>query len=245
MIRFTAIAVCVLFTLSATGQQRRYTVVLNDGSRIRGAIVADSADYLDLKILTPQVLRIGKSQVSSLEKLRYPIKNNLKSTGYYIRFSTSLLTGQSEEINRKNASIHLSNGYQFSNGLAVGIGSGIEELDLVLVPLYADIRYTPLSTGVSPYAWLRAGYSFATGDQGATVVEYSSLKRNSEGGFLFGTGAGISMFTWRKTAITLGIGYRYQRVIFRENLYWWGGNTIRETITHFNRLELQFGFTFM
>ncbi len=53
------------------------------------------------------------------------------------------------------------------------------------------------------------------------------------------------MFTWRKTAITLGIGYRYQRVIFRENLYWWGGNTIRETITHFNRLELQFGFTFM
>jgi hypothetical protein len=245
MLRIIAIAACVLFTLSATGQQRRYTVVLNDGSRIRGTIVADSADYLDIKVLTPQILRIGRSQVSSLETLKYPLRKNLKTSGYYIRFSADLLAGRSESINRKNAGFNLSNGYQFSNGLAVGLGSGLEELDIVLVPLYGEARYTPLNTGVSPYAWLRAGYSFATGDQGATVVEYSSLERNSEGGFLFGTGAGISMFTWRKTAISIGIGYRYQKVIFREDLYWWGGGSVRETVTHFNRLELQFGFTFM
>ena len=245
MPRLTAIAVCVLLTLAATGQQRRYTVVLYDGSRIRGTIVADSADYLDLKILTPQILRIDRSQVSSLERLKYPVKNNQKTSGYYIRFSTSLLTGRSENLNRQDISINLSNGYQFSNGLAIGAGSGIEELELVLVPLYAEMRYTPLNSGVSPYAWLRAGYSFATSDQAVTVVEYSTLKRNSEGGFLFGAGAGISMFTWRKTAISIGLGYRYQKVIFREDLYWWGGNTIRETVTHFNRLELQLGFTFM
>ncbi len=245
MPRLTAIAACVLLTLAATGQQRRYTVVLYDGSRIRGTIVADSADYLDLKILTPQILRIDRSQVSSLERLKYPVKNNQKTSGYYIRFSTSLLTGRSENLNRKDISINLSNGYQFSNGLAIGAGSGMEELELVLVPLYAEMRYTPLNSGVSPYVWLRAGYSFATSDQAVTVVEYSKLKRNSEGGFLFGTGAGISMFTWRKTAISIGLGYRYQKVIFREDLYWWGGNTIRETVTHFNRLELQLGFTFM
>lgn len=245
MIRFTAIAVCVLFTLSATGQQRRYTVVLNDGSRIRGAIVADSADYLDLKVMTPQVLRIGRSQVASVETVKYPVKRNHKTSGYYIRFSTSLLNGRSEDLIRKDISLNLSNGYQFSNGLAVGVGSGMEELELVLVPLYAEMRYTPLNTGVSPFAWIKAGYSFATSDQAVTIVEYSSLDRESEGGFLFSAGAGLSMFTWKRTAISMGIGYRYQKVIFREDLYWWGGNSIRETVTHFNRLELQFGFTFM
>ena len=64
MYRLSAIAVCVLLTLSATGQHRKYTVVLNDGSRISGTIVGDSAEYLDLKIMSPQVIRIGRSQVS-------------------------------------------------------------------------------------------------------------------------------------------------------------------------------------
>jgi len=34
MIRIIAVAVSVLLTLAATGQQRKSTVVLNDGSRI-------------------------------------------------------------------------------------------------------------------------------------------------------------------------------------------------------------------
>jgi len=74
MFRLTAVAVCVLITLSATGQQKKYNVVLNDGSRISGTIIADSAGFLDIKITTPQVIRIGKSQVSSVEKLAFPLE---------------------------------------------------------------------------------------------------------------------------------------------------------------------------
>lgn len=245
MIRTIAVAVCVMLTLSATGQNRKYTVTLNDGSRMSGTIVSDSAGYLDLRIISPQVIRIGKSQVSSVEALKYPVKKSLKTSGYYVRFSSGFLYGKNESGNQSSLSFHLSNGYQFKNGIAIGIGSGMEELGVVIVPLYGDLRYTPLNSALSPYAWLKTGYGFATSDQSTTYVDYSLQDSEYEGGFLFSTGAGISMFTWKRTAINLGIGYRYQRVSFSQDIYWWGGNSVRETVTHYNRLEFHLGFVFM
>ncbi len=245
MFRFSAVAVCVLLTLTATGQQRKYNVLLNDGSRISGTIVGDSAGYLDIKVTTPQIIRIGKSQVSSLETLAYPVKGNLKTEGYYIRFSTGILTGKNENGNISSFSFHLANGYQFKNGVGIGVGSGIEELGVVIIPLYADLNYTPLNSRISPYAWIKTGYSFATSDQAEYYDFYGSAGSKSEGGFLFNTGAGISMFTWSRTAINIGIGYRYQKVTISHDQYWWGsGTSVRESVTHYNRLELQLGFIF-
>jgi hypothetical protein len=245
MIKTIAVAICVLLTLSATGQNRKYAVVLNDGSRITGTIVGDSAGYLDLRITSPQVIRIGKSQVSSLEALKYPVKKSLKTSGYFVRFSPGFLYGKNESGNQSSLSFHLSNGYQFKNGIAIGIGSGMEELGVVLVPLYADLRYTPLSSALSPYAWLKTGYGFATSDQAEPDMDYSYTGSKYEGGLLFSTGAGISMFTWKRTAVNIGVGYRYQKVTYSQDLYWWGGSSVRETVTHYNRLEFHLGFVFM
>ena len=245
MLRFTATAVCVLLTLCATGQLRKYTVVLNDGSRIPGTIVGDTAGYLDIKVLSPRVIRVSKSHVSSVEPLKYPVKKSLKTSGYYIRLSTGFLSGKNESGNQSSLSFNLSNGYQFSNGIALGIGSGMEELGVVLVPLYADLRYTLLNSDISPYAWIKTGYGFATSEKDDTYVYDSSADSKSEGGFLFNTGGGISMFTWRRTAINIGIGYRYQIVTLNDDLYWWGNGTVRYTVTQYYRLEFHLGFVFM
>lgn len=245
MLRLTALAVCVLFTLSATGQHRKHTVVLNDGSRISGTIVSDSSGYLDVKVLTPQIIRINRLQVASLEDLKYPVKKNQKTGGYYIRFATGTLTGKNENDNRLGTlSFHLSNGYQFRNGIGIGIGSGMEEFGVVVVPLYGEILYTPFTTKISPYAWLKSGYGFATADPEAIYYDYSAQDVKSVGGFLFSTGAGISMFTWQRTALNVGIGYRYQKVILRQNQSWWGGYSVRETVTYSNRLEIHLAFVF-
>jgi len=245
MFRITAIAVCVLISLSATGQQRKSTVVLYDGSRISGTIVGDTDGYLDIKVLTPQVIRIGKSQVSSVEAVKYPVKNNMKTSGYYARFSTGFLSGKNESGNQSSLSLHLSNGWQFKNGVAIGIGSGMEELGVVLVPLYADLRYTPLNTGLSPYIWLKTGHGFALTDQPGSYVNDASSGKYHDGGFLFNTGVGVSMFSWRRTAVNVGIGYRYQKVTLNEDLNWWGAGSVRQTVTRYYRLEFHLGFVFM
>lgn len=245
MLRFTAAAVCALLTLCATGQHRKYTVVLNDGSRIPGTIVGDTADYLDIKVLSPHVIRISKSQVSSIDAGEHPVKKSRQTDGYYIRFSTSILAGNNESNNIRNLSFHISNGYQFKNGLGIGIGSGMEELGVVIVPLYADLRYTPLSSGISPFVWLKPGNGFVSFKENETYESYSSSGSKYKGGFFFSTGAGISLFTRQRTAVTIGIGYRYQKITLSEDLYWWRNGSVRETVTRFNRLELQLGFIFM
>jgi len=246
MFRLSAIAVCVLLTLSATGQHRRYTVLLDDGSRIPGTIVGDSEDFLEIKVLSPQVLKINRSRVSSVEPLKYPLKKSMRTSGYYVRFSSGILSGKNESGNQSSISFHLSNGYQFKNGIALGIGSGMEELGVVLVPLYADVRYTPLNTGLSPYLWLKTGHGFAVSDQETIYAEDSSSTIAHEGGFLFNTGVGISMFTWKRTAVNIGIGYRYQKVTLNEPIYWWyGPNSVRQTVTQYYRLEFHLGFVFM
>ncbi len=247
MSRLTAIAVCVLLTLSATGQHRKYTVVLNDGSRITGTIVGDSTDYLDLKITSPQVIRVGRSQVSSVEPVSYPVKRNLKTSGYYARLSLGFLSGNNESGHQSSLSFNLSNGYQFRNGFAVGIGSGMEELGVVLVPLYVDLRFTPFNSELSPYLWMKTGYGFAITDDTSSQMYDSSANNKGEGGFLFNTGAGISLFTWKRTAVNVGLGYRYQKVTLKQDqyIYWWGGSTLRETVTQYYRLEFHLGFVFM
>src|SRR5690606_33987204 len=139
----------------------------------------------------------------------------------------------------------LSNGYQFKNGIAVGIGSGMEELGVVMVPLYADLRFTPFDSEVSPYLWMKTGYGFAVTDEETYYVYDSASNSKQEGGFLFNAGAGISMFTWKRTAVNVGLGYRYQKITLNEDLYWWGGNTIRQTVTQYYRVEFHLGFVFM
>ena len=244
MIRTFATAIFVALTLTAAGQkQRKQTVVLNDGSRISGTIVTDSSDYLEIKVIVPQKLKISKASVSFIEPVAYPVKVNQKTNGYFIHLSASILTGENELGNTTGKSFHLSNGYQFKNGLGVGIGSGLEEMEVTIVPLYADIRYYPLKTRISPYAWLKTGYGFVTSDKELERdIYYTPVE--SKGGFLFNAGAGISLYTWQRTAVTIGVGYRYQKISISQEQYWWGGASSKETVTHFNRIELQLGFTF-
>ncbi len=245
MIKTFASVIFVALTLTAAGQkQRKQTVVLNDGSRISGTIVTDSSDYLEMKVVVPQILKIRKDHVSFLEPVTYPVKANQKTNGYFIHLSAGILTGKSELGNRTGKSLHLSSGYQFKNGLAIGIGSGLEEMEITIIPLYADIRFYPLKTRISPYALLKTGYGFAGSDKDLEHEFYYNTPVDSRGGLLFNAVAGIALYTWQRAAVTIGVGYRYQKITFSQDQYWWGGLSTKEIITHFNRLELQLGFTF-
>ena len=245
MLRLSATALFVLLTLTAAGQkQRKQSVLLLDGSRISGTIVADSSDYIDIKVITPQVIRVNKSQVSSLEPLAYPGKKSHDTGGYFIHFSASVLAGNNEGGNASSPVFHLSNGYLFENGLGIGFGSGVEKLDGSVIPLYADIRYFPSKRRISPYAWVKSGYGFTTSDPPVTYEFYYGSGGESKGGFLFNVGAGVALYSWQRNAVNIGIGYRYQKITISREDYWWGGATLRETVTRFNRFEIQLGFIF-
>jgi hypothetical protein len=244
VIRIFVTAVCFTLTLSLAGQKgRKQTVALNNGSRIVGDIVTDSSDYLEIKVYVPQTIRITKAQVSFIEPVVYPVKVNQKTNGYFIHLSASILTGINDLGNTTGYGFHLSNGYQFKNGFGVGIGSGLEKMEITIIPLYADVRYYPLKTRISPFAVLKTGYGFAASDK-YSGQDFNNSPVDTKGGFLFNGVAGISFFTWQRTALSIGMGYRYQKITISQEQYWWNGPTTKAIVTHLNRIELQLGLTF-
>ena len=238
----TIILIVLTFSLSAQNFEFQ-TVVLNDGSRLTGTIVVDSSDYLKLKITSPQVITLKKSEVSIISPAQNIERPVTDRHGYSVRISASMLAGRNSEGNTRNKSYHLSNGYQFRNGISIGFGTGLEELDVDLLPVYADVRYQPLKTRLSPFLWIKSGWSY-TYDYKDNEKYYNNVSyTESKGGAMFNAGTGIELASWRKNAVTLGIGYRFQKITFKRTNYQSINNT-NELVTSFNRMEMQFGFIF-
>ena len=162
--------------------------------------------------------------------------------GYSIRLSASSLTGRNEEEKIGSWSFHFSNGYTFRNGLSTGIGTGYEELDVAVMPLYADLRYQPLKTRISPFAWIKSGWSFTFGKLDDGQYYYYDFPE-SRGVPMFNAGAGIELASWRRNAVNIGLGYRYQKITYKYD-HNPSVQVMNEIITRFNRFEVQFGFVF-
>ena len=232
-------------TIVASAQKRdSKTVVLHGGSRITGTIMVDSSDIIKLRISSPQVITLKKSEIlltTVPQKIERPIVDR---HGYSISLSTSVLAGRSGSIKISSLSIHLSNGYRFRNGISTGIGAGIEELNVALLPVYADLRFHPLKTRVSPFVWIKSGYAFPLGDKSPDQYFAYGSYPETRGGFMFNTGTGVALYSWRRNAVNIGIGYRYQVISYKpENAR--SGLIYNELVTYFNRLEVQFGFIFI
>jgi hypothetical protein len=242
---YTAIILFALTVTLSAQKQEKQTVVLNGGSRLTGTILVDSADYLKMRISSPQVIKLKKSEVlltTPAQNIEHPLTDR---HGYSICLSASVLTGHNSEGNTRSLSFHLSNGYQFRNGMSVGFGTGFEELDVALLPVYTDIRYHLFKSRLSPFLWTKCGWSFAFDekDDGQYYYHYYGNYSELKGGFMFNAGTGIELASWRRNAVNIGIGYRYQKIIFKrvDN---WGEEITNELVTSYNRIEVQFGFIF-
>jgi hypothetical protein len=244
MIRIIVSVILIAFALPALSQKgSEQTLLLNNGSRITGIIVNDSSDNYYVKLLAPQVIAVPKTYVSLVEKVNSKQYRLSQRSGYYLRFGLSMLIGESNGSGANMLSISLSNGYKFRNGLMVGIGTGIEEMTMTLLPVYTEVNYHPFNSHVSPFLYLKSGYAFSlTGDE-ETDYWYGYTKE-SKGGFLLNAGAGIVLHTWENVGINLALGYRFQQVSVSENSRWSRSFYATENVTRFNRLELQLGIVF-
>jgi len=242
--RIIFVILLTAITIAVSSQKReQHKVVLNDGTVIAGTIVADSSDFLKVKIKKPQVITLNKALVYSTGKVRRSAYNPGETRGYSIRLSASLLAGRNESGNKGSLSIHLSNGYQFRSGLGAGFGTGIEELDVVVMPVFGELRYQPLKTRLSPFLWIKSGYGFPLTSRGGGDYYYFGNYTESKGGLMFSAGSGLALYSWKRNAINIGIGYRYQKIIF-EQKNTWSHEIQNELVTSFERIEIQFGLIF-
>lgn len=221
---------------------------LKDGSMIRGTLVESIAgSHVRFKTLEGDVRQYPMSEV---DRTKIAGKNNrpvleLKGIGYSHSTNVGLMVGNNGYGGSIGPSLQTINGIRIGPHWSTGIGTGLEDFSYgPQIPLFAHGRYALLKGDVTPYFDGMAGYSFSLGNNRV----YYDFAEETSGGITAGIGAGVRFMVGSRTGITVGMGYRFQRVERRYWNYWWDGNQSRsypvEETTDMNRVELRIGITF-
>ncbi|MCC6817691.1 MAG: hypothetical protein IT245_02195 [Bacteroidia bacterium] len=97
------------------------------------------------------------------------------------------------------------NGYQFTQNIFAGIGTGFKyfnESETPIIPLFADFKYTFMQKNISPIFGFSAGFSFNPQD---------GFKGE---GFLFNPSLGVQIQGKGNTRFNIGLNYQTQQLNF-------------------------------
>ena len=173
-----------------------------------------------------------KDPIKEKEQVAY------KKWGYYNISDIGILAGRDRGENRYSISVLVTNGYKFKNGIALGVVTGVEAMEIALAPILAELRMDISDNKTTPFIAVRAGYCFPLendlNELGEPVYQ---------GGYSVGSVVGVRNYFANKTALVFSIGFR--RTQFKsEQIFWWWEESPREQIDILNRVEVRLGFMF-
>ena len=244
---FTGIILMALITFSSSAQKYLVDVIsLKNGDIYRGKIVEQpDSEIVRINTLCHNTLNFNLDDISSISSEKINLHRSglnlpfdYESRGYVNITDFGLLVATGDNAQNAIFSVSSVNGYSFASRYIAGAGIGIELYETLMLPLYADMRVILLKNRVTPFVGLKAGYSFSLEDPEPNWNE----SYDSHGGFTWGMGAGIFVWTNERSSLEINVSYRYQ-AIRTETTYEWPEKTSLFT-TKYNRLELRFGFSF-
>ena len=248
--KITLFALALFLSFSLFGQGRKRDVVyLKNGSILRGTIVLqDPGKLIQLRTTDYSLWVFQQDQIDSIRRLPSP-SLELK-TGYFNLTEIGLLTGNHSNVNKAHITFLNISGWNFRNGLAAGVGVGIEFSNETHFPVVADIRYYLREKRPLPFVSLQAGFSIPLGSsqwQVRDAIYYYDLNSNfyplsnqtvkARIGFQIHPAVGIQIPIQENLALTLGAGYRWTRYRYS------GSNNYRLEVD-INRLSLKVGLLF-
>jgi hypothetical protein len=227
----------MLASIAAFGQDKMDVVYLKDGRVIKGSIIKPlDAEGVQIMTTESDVYTFSAEEVLRVSREAIEYDNNLKNKiivhdGEGFTNITTLSYGfgvgdigegrDAVDNDENYFAIHTVNGYHFNRNLSVGVGLGLEWYgDYELVPLYADIRYSPSLTEWAPFFYGDLGYGLGF------------LENDTDGGLMAGIGGGLQRSINTNWALIASVGYRFQ------------GNTVglEELDAHFLQISLGFKF---
>lgn len=217
------IILIVICTFYSSAWTQNDLVTLKNGSAIRGKILAETTESVQIKTKDGSIWNYAQAEIESIGKY----KPMVPQLGYYNQTSISLLGGSD-----LSASFQVINGYSFNPHWGLGIGLGIESFrGRTYAPIFIDGQYTLNDNTFSPFGALSFGYDIATQN-----AEYN------KGGLFGNARIGMRGQLGEHIGILTSIGYRY--AYLRQDLWhWWDTEPVLE-ITRINRFEFRFGFIF-
>lgn len=127
--------------------------------------------------------------------------------------------------------------YRFTPSFTAGLGIGFTPYDnpLSLIPLFIDLNYKILNSGITPFASFKVGYGFSVQTEEDTRID------NHSGGVTINPGTGLHFTMGDKLGLLLHIGFNIDHASFERQLF--GTGTFREDLTY-KRLSFGAGLTF-
>lgn len=169
----------------------------------------------------------------------------------YIHLSNSLLVGRnSDTISAFSYSYLAAVGYKPIEPLSVGLGSGLDRLEVPIMPLFCEVMYKHPAAQANPFALLRAGYGFAFERDWGEWDFYPYYGQRPDGyrisgGIFLNAMLGLSVKSFERMDVNVAVGYRYQMAIETMPQYLgWQVQGTREIEMRFRRIEVMVGFVF-
>ena len=241
--KITLFALALFLSFSLSGQGRKRDVVyLKNGSILRGTIVLqDPGKLIQLRTTDYSLWVFKQDQIDSIA--RSPSTRVANKTGYFNLTEIGVLTGNHTNGSKALTLLNISQ-WKFKNGLATGIGVGIEFSNETYLPVVADIRYYLRDRQPMPFFSFQTGYSIPIGGSfspsayngyWSSSVYYSATK--AKGGFLFNPSVGIQIPVNENLALLFSAGYRWMR-------YNYEGDKDYRLDIEVSRLSLKIGLLF-
>ncbi len=202
-----------------------------------------SGDSLNLDISLVRSVYIHSDQTLPVsEGLAGPDKwkSNFKPA-YFNNTMFGILSGKSNEDDPPLASLTLEtvNGIRLYRYLAFGMGIGYDQYNTTAVlPFFLSVRGDILPGWITLFYFVDAGYGPAWDSR---EDESNWEVMDTEGGFMFHTGAGLKIYGGPRLNVVLALGYKHQEVEY-SSADWWGGT--RVTDRSFNRMSFRLGIGF-
>ncbi len=167
---------------------------------------------------------------------------SLRSPNYYTYplYASSFYPSYQLENSFLAGSITFSNGIRLNNNLYLGFVTGSDFLNVQMIPMLGELKYDFSKNSLTPFLQGQLGGSIALNLNQSEASSYS----NSEwrGGFLGTFGFGAKK-TFKQTALSFGLIYRYQKIFYSVK-YSDVSISSEETEYTMNRIMVKFALTF-
>ncbi|WP_430816625.1 hypothetical protein [Carboxylicivirga sp. RSCT41] len=178
-----------------------------------------------LLLLTPLLMWAQNDSDSSISK----------ETGYFNYTSLGSLIGSKNDDKTYITSLLMEHNYQFNKTIAAGIVTGVEWLDVTVLPLGPNLKVFFPNRNASGFFWgTSGGYAIALEDMEFWDYEIIDTKGgaffNTEFGYIFRSNQNFNFF--------LAAGYRYHEFEFTRKD--WRLNEV-ERKTSYNRFSIRIG----
>jgi hypothetical protein len=225
-------------------QRKEDVVYLSNGSVLRGVLTSDSVSST-VRILNHagDIWVFKQDEVDSITREK-PFEYKAKlftRAGFEYSINGELLMRSGNNAIGKAAipGISLGMGYRFNPYISTGMDLGVEFYDLMEIPVSASVRLRSSGRVLSPFTFLRAGYTFP-GEKRPDDWDYSY---KSSGGMISSVGAGIEKIINENTSLLFTFSYHYQELNYHLTpLHQWVQE--RDRTEAYSRFRVGVGFVF-